>query len=515
MERDLKAFFYEYKYYLFPKDCETLAELKEKPFVCATRLKEEYCMAPDFVYESMAEETLEIEDPNRLFEVSVNLYSREEYDEILEKQVKLRCSNCERYEESHDKNGKLEMEGHHREMSLNGVCYEREGKGESWTFSVCAEFFWLKISRRRKELAACVDKNNQKKLNKILNGELKHFCFPVEFYGVKKDGEYRLYMSAGKKVSSLFAGIILFLSTVANADGGAMKEAGWTVFSFIPAGVKKVSLREKSYALYLAPAENPSKLAVRIQHPRAEKLSVNKKRKLISALNNYLNAELGEDVACSVTESYEIVNDRENTIPMSELKRKLQEKYDEEFISETGEKMPYPPLCTYGLTEEAMRETLEEVKGGETPWWLPYKNYVSGGMTSVPEMSFLEREGLDKGVPWWTMLMSYVYIYVPRSLDAPENAYETLMWYLSNGKLVPEPLRDPEDRRLSGMGIGFADCAEHGFIVENMIADEKKFFRLLRILAPVLRAYNAKAVVVNGNGVTTYACDYEFTPLEN
>ena len=62
MEKGLKAFFYEYKYYLFPETCATLSELKSRESVKVKRLKEERCMAPDFIYESIAEEEVVFEN---------------------------------------------------------------------------------------------------------------------------------------------------------------------------------------------------------------------------------------------------------------------------------------------------------------------------------------------------------------------------------------------------------------------------------------------------------------------
>ena len=86
MERGLRAFFYDYRYYLFP-DGMTLEELKAAGKVRVKHLREERCMAPDFIYESIVEETLKIEVPERVFEVEVNLYTGAEYDAILKKHV--------------------------------------------------------------------------------------------------------------------------------------------------------------------------------------------------------------------------------------------------------------------------------------------------------------------------------------------------------------------------------------------------------------------------------------------
>lgn len=484
-----------------------MAELKDRTFVRAKRLKEEFCMAPDFVYESIAEEELEIEDSNRLFEVSVNLYSREEYDNILERQVKLHCPGCSRYEPTVDEKGRLGLDGHHREISLDGVCYERETEQEGWSFSFCAEVFWYRIARKLRDLAVCIDRNNQKKLNKLLNSELTNFCFPVSFYGTKNNGTYHLYMSAGKKVSPLMANVIAFLAATA-AEEGSLSSCGWEVHPFLPAGVRRAEWKLKDLSFYLAPSPSPAELLVRILHPKAKKLSEKKSGGIIERLDDYLAAELGENVTGSVVAGYEIVWDDEKPISMSELKGKLREKYEEvcnvSGLGENDAPVPYPPFCSYARNEE----------DNSKDWWLPYKNLVREGATSVPELTFLERAEAESGKVWWTALFDYIYLYVPRTFDAPENVYATLQWYMQNMKKVPAPLRDPDDSRLSAMYVGTADCAEHGLLMESLVADEKKFFRMLRILAPVLRAYDAKAVVVNRDGVQVYACGYTFAPVE-
>ncbi len=47
-ETGVRAFFYDYKYYLFPEEMDTLAQIKQLRRFTARRLLEERCMAPDF-----------------------------------------------------------------------------------------------------------------------------------------------------------------------------------------------------------------------------------------------------------------------------------------------------------------------------------------------------------------------------------------------------------------------------------------------------------------------------------
>ena len=87
MEKGLRAFFYEYKYYLFPESCADTEDLKKLGKAEFRRLREENCMAPDFVEESIVSESLEIGNPEKVFPVTVNIYTQAEYDALLKKQV--------------------------------------------------------------------------------------------------------------------------------------------------------------------------------------------------------------------------------------------------------------------------------------------------------------------------------------------------------------------------------------------------------------------------------------------
>ena len=126
-------------------------------------------MAPDFIRESMSEEFLEILEPSRIFPVSVNLYTREEYDELLKKQVEKRCAGCRRYGGNSE-----DLTGHHREISLAGVCYSREDETDIPSFSRFAEWLWEVLAEETNELASLIDKGEQKKFSEKINSRLKN-----------------------------------------------------------------------------------------------------------------------------------------------------------------------------------------------------------------------------------------------------------------------------------------------------------------------------------------------------
>ncbi|MDE5547602.1 MAG: hypothetical protein K2J30_01190, partial [Clostridia bacterium] len=298
MEKLLKAFFYDYKYYLFPDDCASLAELKSKDSVTVKRLKEDRCMAPDFIYESIVEETLAIEDPNRLFEVRVNLYAGQEYDEILRKHVDRICPGCERYIPDGDPRDTGNLDGHHREISLDGVCYEREGENDTWDFATCADVFWYRISERLNDLAVCIDKNDQKKLNKIVNEELNHFFPEIDIYGTVYEGKYTLCFATEFGYQTVFVLLLDYLASVAGWKENPVAQAGWKVLPYRPEGTfrPKKELKDKSTVAYLKPTQGaPFCFDVVLFHAHPEKLNEKKERELIQQFYENMCARIGEE----------------------------------------------------------------------------------------------------------------------------------------------------------------------------------------------------------------------------
>lgn len=89
MEKAIDAVFYNFKYYILPDGVDPTA-IEDGAQIMAKRLKEELCMAPDFIYDSIAEETLTVENAKLLFPVKVNLYSHEEYDDNRPRAVRRR-----------------------------------------------------------------------------------------------------------------------------------------------------------------------------------------------------------------------------------------------------------------------------------------------------------------------------------------------------------------------------------------------------------------------------------------
>lgn len=504
MEKGLHAFFYDYKYYLLPNGT-SLDDVKQRGTMTLTRLCENLCMAPDFIYESMQEETITLEAPERAFAVTVNLYTHEEYDEILGKLVDRICPDCMNYGQS-DEPG---LHGHHREMSLNGICYIRRLKSDDYTYSFLLEWFWYQVSKKLDELSACIDRNDQKKLNAALADLVKKIGYPIRFYGTVHEGSYCLCLSSERSLPPAYLNILSCIATVGNLESGEMHEAGWKIYPYFPQGVfeysGKKSYRDDEPALYLVPAEFPAKYAVYLYHKHPEKLSDKKQSALIDETHDRIRAYIGEEKELALIGGYTFGTEKEKARSLIEVGESLLKEYVEsgEYAPESGSEdaTVFPRTISYG-----MNEPLEDEEA------LPYKKFVTGGVTSATEISFAGRSELQDS-PWWLDFVAYAYLVFPAEVGDVSELLDVVAWYIGNLKLVPEPLRDPSEDSVSAMSIGYGET-EHCVFVDHIVLDEHKFFRNLRILAPVLRAYRAKIVVINKDGVMSYTCDYEFTPEE-
>ncbi len=496
-ETGVRAFFYNYKYYLFPEEMDTLAQIKQLRRFTARRLLEERCMAPDFIYESIIDEELEIEEPNRLFEVYVTLRSGEEYDRALLNHINRSCQGCVRYSDDGD-----DITGHHREMSLNGVCYERESESDPWEFAVCVDYFWWRIGEKRNELAACIDAGDQKKLNRILNREFTKFCFPLEYYGSVVDGKYTLHLKHTLFEPNVMTMIGCGVVACGADENGTLTQAGWNIVSYREAGSfsysGKTKIQDETRIVGFLPSPNPNAYNLSVYHARGNALSEKRKEEIVQDIYDYLVSLCGEQyILAFLYGGVEFTDQKRNILPTKEVVRVLKERAAE------FEGISFPPYHGYGLGE------------GAEQFALPYRADIREGQTRCTEMSFFERSDFEGEPPLWSSLVSYAYLFVPRGpLDEGKPA-ETLIWYLSNLDSVPAPIRDEDETLVSNGTIGFAECEEDGFIIDMIVFGEKSFFRSLKRLAPVLRAFEVKLVLVNRDGLMVYECGYDFNPTED
>ncbi len=504
MKDNIRALFYDYKYYLLPDSHKSAKELPTGVELSLCRLCEELCMAPDFIEESIRDEVLVIEDIDRVFDISVRLYTSAEYDALLRPVVDRVCPGCQRFGDD----GSDDLTGHHRELSLSGCCYEREPEDCEPSLARWMTYYWEQIGERADKIELCIDKNDCKGLQEIFDDTvLFNLLTDLEVAGKNENGVYHLYFSILGWRSEMI-GVIKFLTGFTENYECEVKRRGWILHCGFEAGISTFqsrTLKEKTRRFAISESEDVLGFDIAIVDPDYEKWEDDERYELQDELHRVLCAALGEDCVIYLVNYLTYSDTAEETLGFEELCAVLEMSYREALLSKLpeGASIPMPVLTPYSIHEDDKPE-----KG----FYLPFKELTVEGATTLPNVSFTTSEEWQNGqVPEWTALFTYTYFFIP--CDTSERSpkeIDTLMWYLSHGDLIPAPIRDPEDAFSCGYGIGSCHCGKHGYIVESAIYDEQKFFGQLRCMAPVLLSLGAKLVVANRSGVKVYDCGYEF-----
>ncbi len=503
METGLKAFFYDYKYYLLPENCESVEDVKKLRSTEVRRLKEENCMAPNFVCESIETEFLTIEVPDRVFAATVNLCTREEYDVLLGKQVEKRCPGCARFGGGAD-----DLTGHHREMSLEGVCYSRETKGEAYSFGRCARWFSFEIAESVNVLAEYIDKGDQKSVGKLVNGLLTQFFPPVDVYGGVAEGRYCLCLSENAYSRHGVRLIVKMLADTANHPSSPLAQAGWTVYPYFPKGIYFPALRPNYFKrppkLFYADNPEDDGAEIVVYEKGSDEWSPRRAASRKSALYKFLCHYIGEDILLAGSSSISVTG----TLPgdkraadAEELARLVEARARAFFQNE-----PLFPPPLYLQSDGAQVDAL------------PYKENTRTWVTLCPEFSpeRLPEEPESNNTVFEALGIVYAYIYLPgRFIDGLDmEKKETLDWYLGHAGEYPEPITEPGSWEIFVKGAGFVLMPD-GMCNDYMVFDEKEFFRVLRNLAPVLEGLHAKIVTVKKDGVIVYEPGYVIRPEDS
>lgn len=495
MEKGVKAFFYEYKYYLLPEECESVEDLKRQQVWEVKRLKEELCMAPDFVYERIEAELLTIEEPSHVFPAEVNLYESAEYDKILRAQVKCVCPKCERYSDDGDDS----LDGHHREISLDGVCYLRETEEDAWSFEVCSQVLWHRVAQNTDKLLTYIEKGRQDKMEEFFEGELTKFFLPNAVYGGYDENGPCLAFYANDYAQ--FPGIRLILkmlADVANADDSPMKSKGWTVYPYLPKGVAPISKNldyiKNPPRIFMTMDEESGSVDIRFYEPKMQKAKEKEAVQISAAAYRYLCFCVGEDLLLNACNSYGVVG---------ELPEGMQEV--------TGEELEKALLS--GKPEEiefTFPAPMFMEKFDEEPEMLPFKQDLQFAMTVCPEFSPEKKnEDMEGGNTIFEDFgIVYAYLYMPKgnSEGDAEDRMNAFHWYLEHICEYPAPIGDEE--KVTYMKHSGRVLTENGLCEDLMVFDEKAFFRWMRHLTPVLQGLDVKIVTVKRSGIVVYEPGY-------
>lgn len=143
--KEIPAFAYLYNYYLIPEEYASpedfLADAARRPTLTLTHLPENDCIAPYFIEEETVLTTVRLAAPDRIHLITAYLCSRDEYTDRLRELVCARCPGCLHYTPPRA-GEQVDVSGHTREMSLDGLCLLRAEVEKTYTLIDAADDFW-------------------------------------------------------------------------------------------------------------------------------------------------------------------------------------------------------------------------------------------------------------------------------------------------------------------------------------------------------------------------------------
>ena len=123
----MKVLEIDYNYYYYPNGITTIVDFINytnthfHSFLKLTHLNEENCNFPYLISEDIKEVYINVANINQIREVEAIILSQKEYDERLQQVIQQKCLDCIHYEEG-------TLEGHHKNLSLNGDCWQYQKK---------------------------------------------------------------------------------------------------------------------------------------------------------------------------------------------------------------------------------------------------------------------------------------------------------------------------------------------------------------------------------------------------
>lgn len=143
--KHISAFFYLYHYYAVPKEFDSdeafLAAAARHPVLTLTQLCENGCIAPYFIEEETETARLRLAEPERIHLIEASVMPRTEYHARLSELVCAGCGGCLHYTPPAE-GEPLDITGHEKEMTLDGLCLLRAEDGEPYTLIDAADAFW-------------------------------------------------------------------------------------------------------------------------------------------------------------------------------------------------------------------------------------------------------------------------------------------------------------------------------------------------------------------------------------
>ena len=198
----MKAIYYDRRYFLLPKPHLSLSSfVRETDFSRVLELDElleKDCLAPYFTPESLKKSSILIQEPKYMALVDVTILERSVYNNQLKEIVKDHCNGCLRYGNDYE-----DLTGHFEEMSLDGVCFERD-ELNTWVPAYGFMYFWRVFKHLQPKIEKLILKKRFHRAESILQkyAQLPGFCqFFVRYY----DNHFHFYVTPFEQpISRLF-----------------------------------------------------------------------------------------------------------------------------------------------------------------------------------------------------------------------------------------------------------------------------------------------------------------------
>ncbi len=248
--KSISAFAYLYHYYAIPEEYASvdafLADAARRPVLLLTRLCETGCIAPYFIEEETELTHIRLNEPDRIHCVEAYLMPREEYRSRLAELLRARCPGCLH---SPVREGEpVDVDGHEREMTLDGLCLLRAEGSEPYTLIDAADDFWRAMLEAEDSIRKPLYDGNYTEAADALGGIYARF-FPsareTVFSVNRVLGQHYLMFGALSPEARMINRYVI--SRAPEEVSGY-----WLLLDYLPRGVSRYE-RQTGYDLYETP----------------------------------------------------------------------------------------------------------------------------------------------------------------------------------------------------------------------------------------------------------------------
>ncbi len=494
--RKVNAFFYDFNYYIMPKDL-LMEQINGKISLKKLCVGDDKLgsIPPYFIEQLVEDVVLEVTNAERIFPVEVYLCTVEEYNQILSSWVENKCPGCVNYTPTL---GDESLEGHYVEMDLRGNCYLREEKDDRTIFFDVISILLCRLEKKFDAIKKCVDKGNAKKLSAIFNKQLTNIMWPVSLCGKVINGKYTLYCRACGAVPE-YSLDVQFLAQVFNTvESTVFSKNGWTMVPFLEEDVArydgKTKLNDLSRVAYFTQCGENGESELRIFVPYKLAKNQRKMHKYVEDIENYLTCALGEKRYYAWYNIRPITDDSALTT-LGEVAQAIKDYYAK------IERLPFPKVFAIDMTNKANFQGTH----------LPNRDKILQLATTAPNLATLSLEDIrnkSHATIWFTHY-TFGYIYIPQIEDM-QKLSTTLMWYMDTANNTVTPTAKRSLAIVCSQNV----CKDDGFIMDILFPNKNMALQRLRTILPVLSAYNAQLTLVDESlTVDTYICKEEFVKL--